>query len=460
MSTKREMKKLYRYFNLSHHISFSKPTPSPTTKIPMLATTIHIRTSIMVSRVANMPLLRRPISMMHRPRSIMFFTNPNSNANDNSNDVGKHLNITCGSNGRIYNEGRVSSSSFIRRLYHSHVPNCLRRNNADIFRMRGAYFSTSLCSSDDNDDDDDDGRGPNIFEYYPKISFVGAGKMAEALIEPLVGKKVNSSSSSTTDCVANIHVCDVSDARLEFMKESYGNKGVYVTSSLEECITGANLIVVAVKPQNCEVVFQEIRKFKMDEKTEPTILSIVAGVPIEHFMRGMNLKKVARSMPNTPATIQKGVTVFTTSDGIDADEKSHIRSILQSFGKAVYVDDENFIDMATAISGSGPAYIFLLMEAMIDAGVHMGFSRSVAQTLVHQTILGSTLYAIETKEHPAILRNSVTSPAGTTASAIYELENGRFRTVIKDAIWVRYCDINSCIYILRLIVLCSDLLPS
>mmetsp|Transcript_38742 Transcript_38742/g.116386 ORF Transcript_38742/g.116386 Transcript_38742/m.116386 type:complete len:158 (-) Transcript_38742:239-712(-) len=94
--------------------------------------------------------------------------------------------------------------------------------------------------------------------------------------------------------------------------------------------------------------------------------------------------------------------------------------------------------MSTSISGSGPAYIFLLMEAMIDAGVHMGFSRETATTLVHQTLLGSTLYAMETGEHPAILRNSVTSPAGTTASAIYELENGKFRVVIKDAIWACY----------------------
>lgn len=94
--------------------------------------------------------------------------------------------------------------------------------------------------------------------------------------------------------------------------------------------------------------------------------------------------------------------------------------------------------MSTSISGSGPAYIFLLMEAMIDAGVHMGFSRETATTLVHQTLLGSTLYAMESGQHPAILRNSVTSPAGTTASAIYELENGKFRTVIKDAIWACY----------------------
>lgn len=104
----------------------------------------------------------------------------------------------------------------------------------------------------------------------------------------------------------------------------------------------------------------------------------------------------------------------------------------------IFVDDEDFIDMSTSISGSGPAYIFLLMESMIDAGVHMGFSRETATTLVHHTILGSTLYAMETGEHPAVLRNSVTSPAGTTASALYELENGRFRTVIKDAIWACY----------------------
>ena len=102
------------------------------------------------------------------------------------------------------------------------------------------------------------------------------------------------------------------------------------------------------------------------------------------------------------------------------------------------MDDESFIDMSTSISGSGPAYIFLLMEAMIDAGVHMGFSRETATTLVHHTLLGSTKFAMETGEHPAVLRNSVTSPAGTTASAIYELENGKFRTVIKDAIWACY----------------------
>lgn len=150
------------------------------------------------------------------------------------------------------------------------------------------------------------------------------------------------------------------------------------------------------------------------------------------------MAKIARSMPNTPAIIGQGLTVWCSTPNIESEEKEHIEKILNSFGKSIFVEDESYIDMSTAISGSGPAYIFLLMEAMIDAAVHMGFSRETATTLVHHTILGSTMYAMESKEHPAVLRNSVTSPAGTTASAIYELENGKFRTVIKDAIWACY----------------------
>ena len=143
-------------------------------------------------------------------------------------------------------------------------------------------------------------------------------------------------------------------------------------------------------------------------------------------------------MPNTPAQIGQGITVWCATPNIEAEEREKIETILSSFGKSLFVDDEKYIDMSTSISGSGPAYVFLMMEAMIDAGVHMGFSRETATTLVHHTLLGSTLYAMESKQHPAVLRNSVTSPAGTTASAIYELENGKFRTVIKDAIWACY----------------------
>jgi len=167
---------------------------------------------------------------------------------------------------------------------------------------------------------------------------------------------------------------------------------------------------------------------------DATLLSVIAGKPISSYVNGTGLKKIARSMPNTPAQIGRGMTVWSCTGAVDTDEKVLLKEVLSSFGKEIFVEDESFIDMSTSISGSGPAYIFLLMEAMIDAGVHMGFSRDTASTLVHHTLLGSTLYAMETGEHPAVLRNSVTSPAGTTASAIYELENGKFRTVIKDAI--------------------------
>jgi len=305
------------------------------------------------------------------------------------------------------------------KYLHKHIHKYLKSSHPTNKPLQ-YYFSTTT-----NDDD-------NNTNYYNKVAFIGAGMMAEALIAPLVHDKVLGNESAN-----RITIHDVSETRMADLSDQYG---VQTDHSIEGCVDGADLIVLAVKPQNCEVVFQKLRdinsnNYEMQQKA--TLLSIIAGVPMSRFYNHTGIHKIARSMPNTPATIGKGVTVFTTQN-IDEDEQEHIKTILRSFGKAVYVNDESFIDMATAISGSGPAYVFLLMEAMIDAGVHMGFSRGVAQTLVHQTLLGSTLYAMDTKEHPAILRNSVTSPAGTTASAIYELENGKFRTVIKDAIWACY----------------------
>mmetsp|Transcript_13204 Transcript_13204/g.37159 ORF Transcript_13204/g.37159 Transcript_13204/m.37159 type:complete len:245 (+) Transcript_13204:707-1441(+) len=150
------------------------------------------------------------------------------------------------------------------------------------------------------------------------------------------------------------------------------------------------------------------------------------------------LPSLSCSMPNTPSMIGEGMTVWCCTPNLTRCERQSVSKLLNTFGKAIYVDDEKFVDMSTSISGSGPAYIFMLMEAMIDSGVHMGFSRETATTLVHHTILGSTLYAMKTGEHPAILRNSVTSPAGTTASAIYELEKGGLRPLVTDAIWACY----------------------
>ncbi|KAL7460087.1 hypothetical protein ACHAXS_000554 [Conticribra weissflogii] len=269
-------------------------------------------------------------------------------------------------------------------------------------------------------------------DIFSKISFIGTGKMAQSMIHPLINKNLQSPSS--------IAAFDVSDITLERLEKSH--PGIQIATSISDAINDSDLIVYAVKPQNVDKVHDEIRKAKEDGsatvKNEAILLSIMAGLPISNFVHGSRIAKVARSMPNTPAQIGAGVTVWGCTDNIQAPERKKIKAVLDSFGRTVFVEDESFIDMSTSISGSGPAYIFLLMEAMIDAGVHMGFSRDTATTLVHHTLLGSTKFAMETGEHPAVLRNSVTSPAGTTASAIYELENGKFRTVIKDAIWACY----------------------
>eukprot|EP00978_Attheya_sp_CCMP212_P012509 scaffold31201_cov52-Attheya_sp.AAC.4 len=270
-------------------------------------------------------------------------------------------------------------------------------------------------------------------DSFDKISFIGCGKMAEAMIAPLIATGFQSAK--------DIAIYDVSKNAMHRFKEQY--EDIQLCESIPDCVDGADLIVAAIKPQNCCKVFQEIRRAaEMPNITlrsdDAILLSIIAGKPMQDFLDGTPITKMARSMPNTPAQIGKGMTVWTCTPNIELKERAQIKHVLSCMGKSIFVDDESFIDMSTSISGSGPAYIFMLMEAMIDAGVHMGFSRNTATTLVHQTILGSTLYAMETGLHPAILRNSVTSPAGTTASAMYELENGKFRTVIKDAIWACY----------------------
>lgn len=261
---------------------------------------------------------------------------------------------------------------------------------------------------------------------YDKMTFIGAGKMAQALISPLVNTSIQPEQ--------NIAIYDVSVSTMKDINKDYPN--IQLCKSIPDAVENSDLIIMAVKPQNVCKVYEEMAK--VDIRDDATILSIIAGKPISSFVNGTGIQKVARSMPNTPAQIGQGVTVWSCTSTIELEERERIDKVLCSFGKSIFVDDESYIDMSTSISGSGPAYIFLLMEAMIDAGVHMGFSRETATTLVNQTLLGSTLYAMESGQHPAILRNSVTSPAGTTASAIYELENGKFRTVIKDAIWACY----------------------
>jgi len=292
---------------------------------------------------------------------------------------------------------------------------CCRRSSlllrsSSQFLQGNRYFSNTTPLREDG--------------VFRNVGFIGIGKMAEAMIDPMI--------QSGLQPVENICLFDVSTCVLDAAKQKY--PGIEIGESMQDVVERADLVVCAVKPQNLSPEF-----FKQIRPSSPDtiLLSVIAGSPMSTFLEG-GFTKVVRTMPNTPAQIGKGMTVWCATENLCTGERQKIEKVLSSFGKQVFVDDECFIDMSTSISGSGPAYVFMLMEAMIDAGVHMGFPRKTATTLVHQTLLGSTLYAMETGEHPVILRNSVTSPAGTTASAIYELENGKFRTVIKDAIWSCY----------------------
>src|SRR5437868_1726663 len=147
---------------------------------------------------------------------------------------------------------------------------------------------------------------------------------------------------------------------------------------------------------------------------------------------------VVRAMPNTPAQIGQGMTTWTATPQVTDRQLEEVRALLGALGREMHVENENMIDMATALSATGPTYIFMMMEALVDAGVHMGFSRHVSEELVIQTMLGSVLFARESHKHPAELRNMVTSPGGTSAEAIYQMEKGEIRTVLSKAVYAAF----------------------
>jgi pyrroline-5-carboxylate reductase len=143
-------------------------------------------------------------------------------------------------------------------------------------------------------------------------------------------------------------------------------------------------------------------------------------------------------MPNTPARIGNGMTVWYATPATTADQRAQAKALLGALGAELEVEDEKWVAMATAVSGTGPAYVFLVMEALIDAAVHLGFPRHIAHDIVIETLEGSTRFAKQSGDHPAVLRNMVTSPAGTSAAAIHELESGRLRTVLSEAVWAAF----------------------
>jgi pyrroline-5-carboxylate reductase len=226
-----------------------------------------------------------------------------------------------------------------------------------------------------------------------------------------------------------------SDPLADRRKELEAECGVQVTDDNAAAASGADIVVLSVKPQVLPSVLPELRG-KIG--VEALVFSIVAGMPITTIRRGLDHDAVVRVMPNTPAQIGEGMAVWTAARAVNARQRAQARAILQAMGLEMYVAHEDALDMATAVSGTGPTYVFLLMEALVDAAVHLGFSRREARLIVTQTVLGSVRFAQHSDLHLAQLRNMVTSPGGTSAEAIYQMEKGSLRTVLSKAVWAAY----------------------
>ncbi len=257
-----------------------------------------------------------------------------------------------------------------------------------------------------------------------RLAFIGGGTMAEAMIRGLLEKHL----------VPPSHVL-VTGPRRERRADLTKRFGVKALASNVEAAKSAHVVVLSVKPQVLPTVLRELRG---ELREDQLVLSIVAGAPLAVLREGLDHAAAVRAMPNTPAQIGMGVTAWTATDAVDREQKARAKAILGALGEELEVDEEALVDMATALSGTGPTYVFLLMEALVDAGVHLGFSRRVAEELVLRTVEGSAAFARQSGRHLAELRNMVTSPGGTSAAALYELEKGSLRTVLSRAVYAAY----------------------
>ena len=266
-----------------------------------------------------------------------------------------------------------------------------------------------------------------------QLAFVGCGVMAEAIIAGLLKNQL-----VKPEQVVGSHPRQ--DRREELLVK-YGirmvehNRDVVSSERSATADDASSIVFLTVKPQRLGGILAEL---KGGLELGQLVVSIVAGARIDTLADDLQHRTIVRAMPNTPAQIGQGMTVWTATPEVTEGQRLQIQTVFGALGRELQVEEEKMIDMATALSATGPTYTFLVMEALIDAGVHLGFSRHIAQELVLQTMLGSVLFARESVKHPAELRNMVTSPGGTSAEAIYQMEKGTLRTVLSKAVWAAY----------------------
>lgn len=257
-----------------------------------------------------------------------------------------------------------------------------------------------------------------------RLGFIGSGVMGEAMIRGLLEHKV-----CTPDGVV---ATDINEGRCRHLSRTYG---IHAHPMNRAALDGTDVVILAIKPQNLAEVAGDLRGH-LDGKQ--LVLSIIAGAGVATLMQHLNHPAVVRVMPNTPGQIGRGISVWTATETVDERQRQFTRAILGALGQEIFVADEKYLDMATALSGSGPAYVFLFLEALIDAGVHIGMPRDMAERLVLQTVQGSAELAQATGRHPAELRNMVTSPGGTTTEGLLKLEAAGFRALITQAVIAAY----------------------
>jgi len=257
-----------------------------------------------------------------------------------------------------------------------------------------------------------------------KFAIIGPGVMGEAIIVGLLKNDVVPAQ--------NILASGPHEDRLEELESRYQ---ISTTTVNAQAVQGADVVILSIKPQKLTEVCADL---KDQIPPEALVISIIAGATISSLITCLNHPIVVRSMPNTPAQVGEGMTVWTQSQEASVAQHQLAKEILSALGQEIYVAEEGYIDMATAVSGTGPAYVFLFLESMIDAGVHLGLPRRIAEDMVLQTIKGSISYYNQNDSHPARLRNQVTSPGGTSATALYYLEKMGFRTAISRAIWAAF----------------------
>ncbi len=262
-----------------------------------------------------------------------------------------------------------------------------------------------------------------------KLAFIGCGVMAESVVAGLLRKEL-----VRPDQIAASH--PRSNRRGE-LQDRYGITAYERNADAVRAVQDAadSCVFLCVKPQRIKGVLDELNGVVTPGQL---VISIIAGARIETIGDTLGCRKVVRTMPNTPSQIGAGMTAWTCTDAVSDDERLRVRTLLTALGKELFVETENMIEMATSLSATGPTYIFMVMEALTDAGVHLGFSREMSKELVQETMLGSVKFALESHKHPAELRNMVTSPGGTSADAIYQMEKGGLRTVLSKAVYAAY----------------------